>query len=229
MITSPGSFLGTPFSIRESDRCLETTIGDQLVFAEWNFQYPRVGSLPRNRTKRRNDPWHCSLSVSASRIVASKRGGTRIRWHGVLSFQYPRVGSLPRNPADEFNFIRDEEAFSIRESDRCLETVHTIDIFEDVLNFQYPRVGSLPRNSGGRIRDRLMWRSFSIRESDRCLETSGHINKTRRKQHFQYPRVGSLPRNITLAVYKEISLAVSVSASRIVASKPCVLSATHAM
>jgi len=47
---------------------------EAVVVARWrgNFQYPRVGSLPRNLRRLR-------LRIS------------------VLCFQYPRVGSLPRN------------------------------------------------------------------------------------------------------------------------------------
>jgi len=165
--------LWTCFSIRESDRCLETPADRPGQQRRAEFQYPRVGSLPRNPIPcfvqffagnsfsiRESDrcletgldaqaanrflavsvsasrivaskpitadaPFRefCSaLSVSASRIVASKRDSITEVQHVGTTFQYPRVGSLPRNltNADLTDVVL--RAFSIRESDRCLET-----------------------------------------------------------------------------------------------------------
>jgi len=208
------------FSIRESDRCLETRGGAGGAGGGDAFQYPRVGSLPRNLHGRRGAGPGKDLSVSASRIVASKPMAssvrmapyrafsiresdrcleTRIRnrlraWQERLSvsasrivaskleqslyklllgslFQYPRVGSLPRNQQ------------SCRSASLSLKT------------FQYPRVGSLPRNMITEIRTCKRCNTFSIRESDRCLETTAILTGKQHRQHFQYPRVGSLPRN----------------------------------
>jgi len=139
--------------------------------AAGSFQYPRVGSLPRNIHVCRLSSWRLltfsiresdrcletqhaqpnrqprfTLSVSASRIVASKL--RRPGRHLLLPhpFQYPRVGSLPRNVRGVLAFgydlflsvsasrivaskqrrpwfpQRHPPPFSIRESDRCLET-----------------------------------------------------------------------------------------------------------
>jgi len=135
------------FSIRESDRCLETCCPAPQIAPAPDFQYPRVGSLPRNSFQvrrlhrgrstfsiRESDrcletmafiyTWtvlgfafsiresdRCletltadkplriwlELSVSASRIVASKPSAIRLSRSGPVCFQYPRVGSLPRN------------------------------------------------------------------------------------------------------------------------------------
>jgi len=88
-----------------------------------NFQYPRVGSLPRNlRTPSRPKPAP-RLSVSASRIVASKLSWSRHQQIRAANFQYPRVGSLPRNHDFYHRYKDGELTFSIRESDRCLETL----------------------------------------------------------------------------------------------------------
>jgi len=85
------------FSIRESDRCLETIDLSDGERAALEFQYPRVGSLPRNWRRCCRTSHLIPVSVSASRIVASK---------------------LPWLPVDQEPAPR----FSIRESDRCLET-----------------------------------------------------------------------------------------------------------
>jgi len=210
----------TSFSIRESDRCLETSEPEPLLASYQDFQYPRVGSLPRNGFDASGGRLSARLSVSASRIVASKRGQARVarnfnqtfsiresdrcletdgghqRGDQRLRFQYPRVGSLPRNSG----------------TDRCCQRV--------VRPFQYPRVGSLPRNSSSWLCSRVNAFSlsvsasrivasklvappdsaknqtpFSIRESDRCLETRGSARLGQKPDAFQYPRVGSLPRN----------------------------------
>jgi len=217
------------FSIRESDRCLETLEGVRLVkdvmavsvsasrivaskppaLADMTaqtgrFQYPRVGSLPRNFASvsvtvssvtsfsiresdrcletswRRSSAWdRSSVSVSASRIVASKPFADPVAGDCLWQFQYPRVGSLPRNPSIVASEIGQKARFSIRESDRCLETQEAALV-----------CGGVER--------------FSIRESDRCLETPGRTGR-----HAPHPRV-------------------SVSASRIVASKLEVTSMSQA-
>jgi len=140
-----------PFSIRESDRCLETSASpawsppparlsvsaSRIVASKPEptpqrnqlggiFQYPRVGSLPRNFDPRLQPIDVLELSVSASRIVASKHQPTA------------QVNSAV-------------QTFSIRESDRCLETS--------------------PKFAVAGVID-----SFSIRESDRCLETGIFTN-----------------------------------------------------
>jgi len=140
------------------------------------FQYPRVGSLPRNSRNPGADQRLDQLSVSASRIVASKLSRSPTWTCCCANFQYPRVGSLPRNR-------------TVVDGDALGQT------------FQYPRVGSLPRNrTGAMSRSLIRWLSvsasrivaskrsnrrrvrsctsaFSIRESDRCLETRPRANR----------------------------------------------------
>jgi len=102
-------------------------------------------------------------------------------------------------------------SFSIRESDRCLETADSTTAVQIRTRFQYPRVGSLPRNE-------RYWRPvldevqrFSIRESDRCLETHVPVVAYDDAVEFQYPRVGSLPRNGYSSDYVDKSNVVSVA------------------
>jgi len=234
------------------------------------FQYPRVGSLPRNasgptvRPRRRDVSVSASrivasklqyssmllsmglaVSVSASRIVASKLLMARALYFYVHKFQYPRVGSLPRNVSRSEFRPRANACFSIRESDRCLETDTGEPGFctDTGVSVSASRiVASKPLPSRMRLSALC---GFSIRESDRCLETHPSTALTRSRQVFQYPRVGSLPRNGPRATRARIRrskfqyprvgslprnvdagrgvgprLFVSVSASRIVASKP---------
>jgi len=186
--------LDRPFSIRESDRCLETSIALAKRGDDGSFSIRESDRCLETTNRRIKRAYVCRLSVSASRIVASKQRHAAAHADAIRDFQYPRVGSLPRNASgsgspcgpcglsvsasrivasklvDDAPYLDDAPlsvsasrivasklfgvskrcgrapTFSIRESDRCLETSFRL----------------APPSSNT---------AFSIRESDRCLET----------------------------------------------------------
>jgi len=161
-----------PFSIRESDRCLETAAQGECRPSQGHFQYPRVGSLPRNKTPVTvPDSDRPTFSIRESDRCLETWNAPNERVASAVVFQYPRVGSLPRN-AGVTTDLAAVATLSVSASRIVASKLRPkVTVNQTGRPFQYPRVGSLPRNDCRRYCRRYCHRSFSIRESDRCLET----------------------------------------------------------